>query len=155
MMCINTAVCLMLSGIAFGWFTAGCGVYLWSWGNIRHTLHWAPFNIVLFRFYQISFSYLIPVGGVADSVAKWIFKQDLSPELLKCANQERDAENPDEPKEGIARSFLEVPEVQIDLGAIPGDTQMMSITRFGVQWRSHVLVTDEAVTLCVFQTCCV
>ncbi|KAH0510507.1 Rab3 GTPase-activating protein non-catalytic subunit [Microtus ochrogaster] len=58
-------------------------------------------------------------GGVADSVAKWIFKQDLSPELLKCANQERDSENPDEPKEGIARSFLEVPEVQIDLGAIP------------------------------------
>nr|XP_042114717.1 rab3 GTPase-activating protein non-catalytic subunit isoform X3 [Peromyscus maniculatus bairdii] len=58
-------------------------------------------------------------GGVADSVAKWIFKQDLSPELLKCANQERDAENPDEPKEGIARSFLEMPEVQIDLGAIP------------------------------------
>ncbi|KAK7827140.1 hypothetical protein U0070_019936 [Myodes glareolus] len=58
-------------------------------------------------------------GGVADSVAKWIFKQDLSPELLKCANQERDAESPDEPKEGIARSFLEVPEVQIDLGAIP------------------------------------
>ncbi|CAO2638769.1 Rab3 GTPase-activating protein non-catalytic subunit [Lemmus lemmus] len=58
-------------------------------------------------------------GGVADSVAKWIFKQDLSPELLKCANQERDAENPDEPKEGIARSFLEAPEVQIDLGAIP------------------------------------
>ncbi|KAL6037029.1 hypothetical protein STEG23_030144 [Scotinomys teguina] len=58
-------------------------------------------------------------GGVADSVAKWIFKQDLSPELLRCANQERDAENPDEPKEGIARSFPEVPEVQIDLGAIP------------------------------------
>ncbi|XP_036057773.1 rab3 GTPase-activating protein non-catalytic subunit isoform X1 [Onychomys torridus] len=58
-------------------------------------------------------------GGIADSVAKWIFKQDLSPELLKCANQERDAENPDEPKEGIARSFLEMPEVQIDLGAIP------------------------------------
>ncbi|XP_052593891.1 rab3 GTPase-activating protein non-catalytic subunit isoform X2 [Peromyscus californicus insignis] len=40
-------------------------------------------------------------GGVADSVAKWIFKQDLSPELLKCANQERDAENPDEPKEDL------------------------------------------------------
>ncbi|XP_051042467.1 rab3 GTPase-activating protein non-catalytic subunit isoform X1 [Phodopus roborovskii] len=58
-------------------------------------------------------------GGVADSVAKWIFKQDLNPELLKYANQEKNAENPDEPKEGIARSFLEVPEVQIDLGAIP------------------------------------
>ncbi|GAB1285833.1 Rab3 GTPase-activating protein non-catalytic subunit [Apodemus speciosus] len=40
-------------------------------------------------------------GGIADSVAKWIFKQDLSPELLKCANKERDVENPDEPREDV------------------------------------------------------
>ncbi|XP_036057774.1 rab3 GTPase-activating protein non-catalytic subunit isoform X2 [Onychomys torridus] len=46
-------------------------------------------------------------GGIADSVAKWIFKQDLSPELLKCANQERDAENPDEPKEDLLRLAYE------------------------------------------------
>ncbi|XP_055465177.1 rab3 GTPase-activating protein non-catalytic subunit isoform X1 [Psammomys obesus] len=58
-------------------------------------------------------------GGVADSVAKWIFKQDLSPELLKCVNKERDVDNPDEPREGIARSLLEVSEVEIDLGAVP------------------------------------
>uniref|UniRef100_A0A8C6G5I5 RAB3 GTPase activating protein subunit 2 n=1 Tax=Mus spicilegus TaxID=10103 RepID=A0A8C6G5I5_MUSSI len=58
-------------------------------------------------------------GGIADSVAKWIFKQDLSPELLKCANKERDVENPDEPREGITRSFPEVSEVEIDLGAVP------------------------------------
>lgn len=58
-------------------------------------------------------------GGIADSVAKWIFKQDLSPELLKCANKERDVENPDEPREGITRSLPEVSEVEIDLGAVP------------------------------------
>lgn len=71
-------------------------------------------------------SCLKPVGGIADSVAKWIFKQDLSPELLKCANKERDVENPDEPREGIARSLPELSEVEIDLGAVPGDTRIMS-----------------------------
>nr|XP_004670175.2 rab3 GTPase-activating protein non-catalytic subunit [Jaculus jaculus] len=58
-------------------------------------------------------------GGIADSVAKWIFKQDLSPELLKLANKEKDVENPDEPKEGIARSFPDISEVETDLGATP------------------------------------
>ncbi|MBZ3870457.1 Rab3 GTPase-activating protein non-catalytic subunit [Sciurus carolinensis] len=58
-------------------------------------------------------------GGIADSVAKWIFKQDFSPEVLKLANKERDVENPDEPKEGINRGFFELSEVETDLGAIP------------------------------------
>ncbi|MBV98885.1 Rab3 GTPase-activating protein non-catalytic subunit, partial [Eschrichtius robustus] len=58
-------------------------------------------------------------GGIADSVAKWIFKQDVSPEVLKLANKERDAENSDEPKEGINRGSSEVSEVEKDLGAIP------------------------------------
>ncbi|XP_035136719.3 rab3 GTPase-activating protein non-catalytic subunit isoform X2 [Callithrix jacchus] len=58
-------------------------------------------------------------GGIADSVAKWIFKQDLSPEVLKLANEKRDVENPDEPKDGVNRGFLEVSEMEADLGAIP------------------------------------
>eukprot|EP00070_Physeter_catodon_P037251 XP_028344145.1 rab3 GTPase-activating protein non-catalytic subunit isoform X3 [Physeter catodon] len=58
-------------------------------------------------------------GGIADSVAKWIFKQDVSPEVLKLANKEGDAENSDEPKEGINRGLPEVSEVEMDLGAIP------------------------------------
>lgn len=66
-------------------------------------------------------SYLQTVGGIADSVAKWIFKQDFSPDVLKLANKERDAENPDEPKEGINRGLLEVSEVDTSLGAIPGN----------------------------------
>uniref|UniRef100_G3UMM7 RAB3 GTPase activating non-catalytic protein subunit 2 n=1 Tax=Loxodonta africana TaxID=9785 RepID=G3UMM7_LOXAF len=40
-------------------------------------------------------------GGIADSVAKWIFKQDLSPEVLKLADKDREVENPDEPKEDL------------------------------------------------------
>uniref|UniRef100_A0A452VC09 RAB3 GTPase activating non-catalytic protein subunit 2 n=1 Tax=Ursus maritimus TaxID=29073 RepID=A0A452VC09_URSMA len=40
-------------------------------------------------------------GSVPVRVAKWIFKQDFSPEVLKLANKERDAENPDEPKEDL------------------------------------------------------
>ncbi|XP_075386582.1 rab3 GTPase-activating protein non-catalytic subunit isoform X2 [Tenrec ecaudatus] len=57
-------------------------------------------------------------GGIADSVAKWIFKQDFSPEVLKLANKERDVENPDEPKEGTNPSFPEVLEGDMNLGAI-------------------------------------
>lgn len=69
-------------------------------------------------------SCLQTAGGIADSVAKWVFKQDLSPEVLKLANEEGDAENPDEPKEGISRGLSEVSEVDVNLGAIPGNTQM-------------------------------
>ncbi|XP_054432581.1 rab3 GTPase-activating protein non-catalytic subunit [Pteronotus mesoamericanus] len=58
-------------------------------------------------------------GGIADSVAKWVFKQDLSPEVLKLAHKERDADNPDEPKEGIHRGLLEASAADVDLGAIP------------------------------------
>ncbi|XP_049724572.1 rab3 GTPase-activating protein non-catalytic subunit isoform X4 [Elephas maximus indicus] len=57
-------------------------------------------------------------GGIADSVAKWIFKQDLSPEVLKLADKDREVENPDEPKEGDNRCFLETSEADMDLGAI-------------------------------------
>ncbi|KAG8518205.1 Rab3 GTPase-activating protein non-catalytic subunit, partial [Galemys pyrenaicus] len=58
-------------------------------------------------------------GGIADTVAKWIFKQDISPEMLNLANNERDAEDPDEPKEGINQGLFEVAEVEMDLGTIP------------------------------------
>ena len=42
--------------------------------------------------------------------------------MLKLANKGRDAENPDEPREGINRGLFEVSEVEMDLGAIPGKT---------------------------------
>ncbi|XP_023566117.1 rab3 GTPase-activating protein non-catalytic subunit isoform X2 [Octodon degus] len=56
-------------------------------------------------------------GGIADSVAKWVFKQDLSPAVLKLAHQDRD-ENPDEPKEGVHGAVLHTAEAEADLGAI-------------------------------------
>uniref|UniRef100_A0A8D0WYR6 Rab3 GTPase-activating protein non-catalytic subunit n=1 Tax=Sus scrofa TaxID=9823 RepID=A0A8D0WYR6_PIG len=77
-------------------------------------------------------------GGIADSVAKWIFKQDLSPEVLKWANKERDAENPDEPKEGSSRGLSEMTEVETDLGAIP-DLLHLAYTQFPCSLELDVL----------------
>lgn len=87
-------------------------------GNVDHARYGSPLvNTANFPF----LSCLQTTGGIADSVAKWIFKQDLSPEVLRLANKERDAENPDEPKEGIPRGLTEVSEVEMDLGVIPGN----------------------------------
>lgn len=38
-------------------------------------------------------------GGVADTVAKWVFKQDISPDLLKVAREKRDSHSVPEPGE--------------------------------------------------------
>uniref|UniRef100_A0A8C4VNR6 RAB3 GTPase activating non-catalytic protein subunit 2 n=1 Tax=Gopherus evgoodei TaxID=1825980 RepID=A0A8C4VNR6_9SAUR len=38
-------------------------------------------------------------GGIADSVAKWIFKQDFSPMILKLAQQKKETESTEEPVE--------------------------------------------------------
>lgn len=113
----------------------------------------APFRgccAATFRF----LSCLQTAGGIADSVAKWVFKQDLSPEVLKLANEERDAENPDEPKEGISRGVLEVSEGDVDLGAIPGNTQMRGNGR---PERRPTVSVEAAVTApaSALQTCCV
>uniref|UniRef100_A0A8C3WPR2 RAB3 GTPase activating non-catalytic protein subunit 2 n=1 Tax=Catagonus wagneri TaxID=51154 RepID=A0A8C3WPR2_9CETA len=77
-------------------------------------------------------------GGIADSVAKWIFKQDLSPEVLQCANKERDAENPDEPKEGITGGLFGVPAVETDLGATP-DLLQLAYAQFPCSLEPGVL----------------
>ncbi|XP_029449028.1 rab3 GTPase-activating protein non-catalytic subunit isoform X2 [Rhinatrema bivittatum] len=50
-------------------------------------------------------------GGVADSVAKWVFKQDFSPALLKVAKQRLDPEN-SEDSVGIGGVLLQEPEAQ-------------------------------------------
>ncbi|XP_039386716.1 rab3 GTPase-activating protein non-catalytic subunit isoform X3 [Mauremys reevesii] len=38
-------------------------------------------------------------GGIADSVAKWIFKQDFSPMILKLAQRKKETESTEEPVE--------------------------------------------------------
>ncbi|XP_060034443.1 rab3 GTPase-activating protein non-catalytic subunit [Erinaceus europaeus] len=52
-------------------------------------------------------------GGIADTVAKWIFKQDFSPEVLRLA------ESVGEPKEDISRGLSEASDMEMDLGTIP------------------------------------
>lgn len=52
-------------------------------------------------------------GGIADTVAKWIFKQDFSPEVLRLA------ESAGEPKEDISRGLSEASDMEMDLGTIP------------------------------------
>lgn len=99
-------------------------------------------------------------GGIADSVAKWVFKQDLRPEVLTLANEERDAENPDEPKEGSSRGLCEMSEADMDLGAIPGNTQMWGRRRLEQTpppRPSSPVSVGAAVTApaSALQTCCV
>lgn len=95
------------------------GTSVCSQGDADRSLYWLPLASPV----NVHFlSCLQTIGGIADTVAKWIFKQDFSPEILKLANKERDTENPDEPKEGIKRGLFEMSEVEMDLGAIPGNT---------------------------------
>ncbi|MGH0155066.1 UNVERIFIED_CONTAM: hypothetical protein FKN15_051404 [Acipenser sinensis] len=52
-------------------------------------------------------------GGVADSVAKWVFKQDVAPRLLKAALGKRGAaESQEEEGEGEEGSSSEQPETE-------------------------------------------
>ncbi|XP_069464692.1 rab3 GTPase-activating protein non-catalytic subunit [Ambystoma mexicanum] len=49
-------------------------------------------------------------GGVADTVAKWVFKQDISPELLNLAQLKRKPENVDGSMETDSALFLKETE---------------------------------------------
>ncbi|KAM6219408.1 rab3 GTPase-activating protein non-catalytic subunit [Rhynchocyon petersi] len=77
-------------------------------------------------------------GGIADSVAKWIFKQDFNPAVLNLADKERNVENPDEPREGINRGFLEVLEVNMDIGAL-SDLLHLAYKQFPCSLEQDVL----------------
>ncbi|XP_068089021.1 rab3 GTPase-activating protein non-catalytic subunit isoform X2 [Hyperolius riggenbachi] len=48
-------------------------------------------------------------GGVADTVAKWVFKQDISSDVLKEARERKDV--PAAPEEGEESSAVAIPEV--------------------------------------------
>lgn len=51
-------------------------------------------------------------GGVADSVAKWVFKQDVAPRLLKAALGKRGVAESQEEEEGEEGSSSEQPETE-------------------------------------------
>lgn len=66
-----------------------------------------------------SASCLQTTGGIADSVAKWIFKQDLSPDVLTLASAEGDAETADEASGGLHGGCSAAPEAEPGPGAAP------------------------------------
>ncbi|KAM8945270.1 rab3 GTPase-activating protein non-catalytic subunit isoform 2-T2 [Pelodytes ibericus] len=49
-------------------------------------------------------------GGVADAVAKWVFKQDISPDLLKLARERKEPENTEVSVETSNAVVLSVPQ---------------------------------------------
>ncbi|XP_012921972.1 rab3 GTPase-activating protein non-catalytic subunit isoform X3 [Heterocephalus glaber] len=79
-------------------------------------------------------------GGIADSVAKWLFKQDLSPATLTLAHQDGDGDggNPDEPQGGADRAFLQAPEAEADAGGIP-DALLLAYKQFPCSLEPDVL----------------
>ncbi|XP_016020512.2 rab3 GTPase-activating protein non-catalytic subunit isoform X5 [Rousettus aegyptiacus] len=58
-------------------------------------------------------------GGIADSVAKWIFKQNLSPDVLTLASTEGDAETADEAGGGLHGGCSAALEAEPGPGAAP------------------------------------
>ncbi|XP_019065957.1 rab3 GTPase-activating protein non-catalytic subunit [Fukomys damarensis] len=77
-------------------------------------------------------------GGIADSVAKWVFKQDLSPGLLNLAHQDGGGENAGEPKEGADRAFPREAEAEADTGGIP-DALRLACEQFPCSLEPDVL----------------
>lgn len=59
-------------------------------------------------------------GGIADCVAKWVFKQDLSPPLLRLGQQRKKTENDEEPAQIGNYILAEDTENQAGLETILG-----------------------------------
>ncbi|XP_073194952.1 rab3 GTPase-activating protein non-catalytic subunit isoform X3 [Lepidochelys kempii] len=57
-------------------------------------------------------------GGIADSVAKWIFKQDFSPMILKLAQRKKETERTEEPVEIDRNVSLEKPGAEMGMETI-------------------------------------
>ncbi|OXB77938.1 UNVERIFIED_CONTAM: hypothetical protein H355_015224 [Colinus virginianus] len=57
-------------------------------------------------------------GGIADSVAKWVFKQGFNPLVLNLAQHRKNTDNTEESEEMHPNIFLEEPEIDEDLETI-------------------------------------
>ncbi|OXB68300.1 hypothetical protein ASZ78_015240 [Callipepla squamata] len=57
-------------------------------------------------------------GGIADSVAKWVFKQGFNPLVLNLAQHRNNTDNTEESEEMHPNIFLEEPEIDEDLETI-------------------------------------
>ncbi|KAM4693170.1 rab3 GTPase-activating protein non-catalytic subunit [Discoglossus pictus] len=58
-------------------------------------------------------------GGVADTVAKWVFKQDINPDLLKLAKEKEESEKTEAPAETSMAVMVHDSESEITSGEIP------------------------------------
>lgn len=59
-------------------------------------------------------------GGIADTVAKWVFKQGFNPLVLNLAQHRNNTDNTEESEEMHTNIFLEEPEIDEDLETILG-----------------------------------
>lgn len=59
-------------------------------------------------------------GGIADTVAKWVFKQGFNPLVLNLAQHRNNTESTEESVEMHTNIFLEEPEVDEGLETILG-----------------------------------
>uniref|UniRef100_A0A8C3L5N2 RAB3 GTPase activating non-catalytic protein subunit 2 n=1 Tax=Chrysolophus pictus TaxID=9089 RepID=A0A8C3L5N2_CHRPC len=57
-------------------------------------------------------------GGIADTVAKWVFKQGFNPLVLNLAQHRNNTDNTEESEEMPTNIFLEEPEIDEDLETI-------------------------------------
>ncbi|XP_052520730.1 rab3 GTPase-activating protein non-catalytic subunit isoform X1 [Tympanuchus pallidicinctus] len=57
-------------------------------------------------------------GGIADTVAKWVFKQGFNPLVLNLAQHRNNTDNTEESEEMHTNIFLEEPEIDEDLETI-------------------------------------
>ena len=60
------------------------------------------------------------LGGIADTVAKWVFKQGFSPLVLNLAQHKTNTDSTEESVEMHTNIFLEEPEADAGLETILG-----------------------------------
>ncbi|XP_043367671.1 rab3 GTPase-activating protein non-catalytic subunit isoform X3 [Dermochelys coriacea] len=84
-------------------------------------------------------------GGIADSVAKWIFKQDFSPMILKLAQQKKKTESREEPVEIDRNVSLEKP------GAESGMETILELLHLAYQQFPCSLELDILHTHCCWE----
>ncbi|EMP31169.1 Rab3 GTPase-activating protein non-catalytic subunit, partial [Chelonia mydas] len=83
-------------------------------------------------------------GGIADSVAKWIFKQDFSPMILKLAQRKKETESTEESVEIDRNVSLEKPGAETGMETILGIALMMWNTFIVKRLSAATYLMDKA-----------
>lgn len=85
--------------------------------NYELQILWNSFCVSIPNFFKIVFT--LP-GGIADTVAKWVFKQGFNPLVLNLAQHRNNTESIEEAAELHTNIFLEEPEADEGLETILG-----------------------------------